>query len=367
MSCIKNLVIVLVLSLAILTGPYSTFAQVQPIATKTPSTGDSQQTSSPSAQIIERVIVPTEPINLTLSPIALTLETEPGVPVNSQIKIRNNSNQAESLKISIGTFTADETGARPLLRDPRLEDTFIPWLTLEKERFIINPGEWETIPLTFSPPSDASLSYYYTIIISRAQSAKLNPGETAVEGAPALLVLTTVHSPHARRQLTLEDFSVKFPVVEYLPQEFTFKIKNTGNVHLAPNGNVFVDGPGKKDIAVLLLNPNSASILPDSEREYTVVWDDGFPNYTTDPKLPDNEQKPKLSWDFSKANRFRIGKYTAHVLMVYDDGVRDIPIETSISFWVIPWKIILGGLLVLLLVGVGVRSVILSVVKKVKK
>lgn len=310
---------------------------------------------------------PKNPINITVSPISLILETDPGVPVTSQVRVRNNGTEAESLQLTVGTFTADETGLKPKLRDPRPEDTFLPWLKPDKTKVIVNPGEWETIPVVFSPPDDATLSYYYTIVFSRTKSAVVAPGETAVEGAPALLVLTTVRSPNAVRQLTLPELSLKSSIVEYLPQEFYVKIKNEGNVHIIPTGNIFIDSQNKKDLAILSINPNNGAVLPQTERIYTVKWDDGFPVFTTDPKIPENEQKPKAVWDFSKADRFRIGKYTAHVLLVYDDGRRDIPIESQITFWVLPWKIISVALVVVLLLGFGIRSIIISVIKKFSK
>jgi hypothetical protein len=39
-----------------------------------------------------------------------------------------------------------------------------------------------------------------------------------------------------------------------------------------------------------------------------------------------------------------MGKYTAHMLLVYDNGERDIPIEAAVSFWIVPWRLI-GGIL----------------------
>lgn len=339
--------------------------------------GYAQSSPSPSSQIensstatasAENTLPPpVDPINITISPISLVLETDPGVPVASQIRLRNNGTKPESLRASIGTFVADETGQRPRLRDAKPEDLFIPWLQLEKQFVVVNPGEWVTIPVTFSPPAEASLSYYYSVTFNRAKAPIANPGETIVEGAPAILVLTTVRSPNAIRELALSELKLQSSIVEYLPQKFEVKVKNNGNVHVAPTGNIFIDGQGKRDLAVLSLNPSNGAILPQTERVYTVEWNDGFPVYTLDPTLPDNSQDKKLRWDFSRVNKFRFGKYTANVLLVYDDGKKDIPIESTITFWVIPWKILGGVALVVTLLGFGVRSVIVSILKRFSK
>lgn len=173
------------------------------------------------------------PLNLSLTPVTLTLETAPGTPVTTPIRIRNNSQTAESLAISFGTFTADATGARPQLRDPLPSDQFMKWLSVDQPNFTLGANEWKTINVTFTPPPEAALTYYYTLIFNR-ESSGAAPGQTSIQGAPAMLVLTNVVSAHARRELQLSSFQATSPIVEFLPQSFTVTIKNSGNVHAAP-------------------------------------------------------------------------------------------------------------------------------------
>ena len=47
-------------------------------------------------------------------------------------------------------------------------------------------------------------------------------------------------------------------------------------------------------------------------------------------------------------SKFRIGSYTASLLAVYDNGKRDVPLEAHLSFWVFPWKIIVGVLIIII-------------------
>jgi hypothetical protein len=91
-------------------------------------------------------------------------------------------------------------------------------------------------------------------------------------------------------------------------------------------------------------------------RELTISWDDGFPKWVPS----DSTVEQELKWDFSQADRFRLGKYTAHLLMVYDNGERDIPIESYVSFWVIPWRVFLAILVgFLLTMGLGILLFVL--------
>jgi hypothetical protein len=34
--------------------------------------------------------------------------------------------------------------------------------------------------------------------------------------------------------------------------------------------------------------------------------------------------------------------------MVYDNGQRDVPIEATVSFWVIPWRVVGAGAVILI-------------------
>ncbi|MGB3073255.1 MAG: hypothetical protein WBB68_03290, partial [Candidatus Moraniibacteriota bacterium] len=52
----------------------------------------------------------------------------------------------------------------------------------------------------------------------------------------------------------------------------------------------------------------------------------------------------------------RFGKYTAKMLLVYDDGTRDIPIEGVVSFWVMPWRLIAGAVFISIFFLIGMKS-----------
>src|SRR5258708_1491568 len=252
---------------------------------------------------------PTTALDLTVSPITISLETDPGASVSSQIKIHNNGLNPEYLKLSVGKFTADSTGERPQLQDLKPEDEFGHWLNVSTDSFIVNANEWKTIPFTFSPPQSAAFSYFYTIVVSRQSETKPNgAGTVVVSGSPAVLVLATVRSPNAKRELQFVSLNTNGLFHEFLPVNFTLTVKNTGNVHLIPTGDIFIDGMGQKNIATIPLNPSGSSILPQTQREYRTTWSDGFPVYVEKEldgkKVKDGNNNPvyTLNWDFSKIN-----------------------------------------------------------------
>ncbi|MBX4197687.1 hypothetical protein KW801_04025, partial [Candidatus Saccharibacteria bacterium] len=54
----------------------------------------------------------------------------------------------------------------------------------------------------------------------------------------------------------------------------------------------------------------------------------------------------QLRWDFSKLPHLKFGHYTANLLAAYDNGQRDVPLEASVSFWVVPWRLIIMVILI---------------------
>lgn len=335
----KYLKLLLVVVAVFLFGKRSVFAVEEASSSDKPEPEITIVVTPPPAAI--------QPIDLTISPITLNLLANPGEEVTSSMKVFNNSSEKEYLEIKLAKFSADKSGSRPQIREFDFTDEYQNWLTFERDTFVVNPREWQTINLKFSPPQNAALSYYYAIIVKRQVDTTDENATTVVTGAPAILVLANVFSPNAIQELQLVDFRVK-KFYEYLPVEFEIDIRNTGNIHLNPLGNVFIDKGNKKDIALLSINKGSGLVLPDSQRTYKAQWTQGFPVY--EPVLENGVEKKdkngdpvyKLNWDLSKIKDLRFGKYTANLLLVYDNGERDIPIESVVSFWVFPWRLVLA-------------------------
>lgn len=333
------------------------------------------QTPSPSPEPLLPPEPPSAGINLTLSPVFINLATNPGEPVSSQIKITNNNNFTEFLQLDLAKFEAAAGGERPQLLDidpSNPEDEFVNWISFSEDQFTVDPLQTKTIRFTISPPSEAALGYYYATIVNRIQEREPGARQTVVTGAPAVLTLLEVRSPQAKRELQLLDFKTDRLFYEYLPVEFQIKLKNTGNIHIVPAGDVFIDWGSRKDVAVLLANEKRSNILPQSERILTASWDDGFavrvPKIKDDKIVTDDQGRTvyETRYDLTKAHKFRIGKYTAHLLMVYDSGERDIPLEAAVSFWVVPWKILGILTVVILLALIGLKNTIITNVRRVK-
>lgn len=318
-----------------------------------------------------RLRAQTGDFNLVSSPLPVILTANPGETVSADLRVKNGGSQTERLKVTLFKFKVDENGSVQLLNREE-GDHYFDWVTLNPMEFSAAPNEWKTVKMTVAVPKEAALGYYYAVGFSRAAEAQTVPGAATLQGQLITFVLLEAKVPYAKRELKVSEFTADKSMYEFLPALFKVKVNNTGNLHVSPKGDIFVHR-GKSQVAALKINPNQGNVLPKSSRTFSVEWSDGFPVYQKKEEdgkaaLDKNGQQVKaLKWDFSKASSLRIGKYTAKMVLVYDDGQRDVPIQGEVSFWVVPWRLLLGLLVVTILVGIGLWTTGRNLWRKLKR
>lgn len=305
---------------------------------------------------------------LQVAPSPLVASVSPGADTTLELSIRNTSTSKQSLKMGLSSFSVDEnSGEVKLGTDEPAEVKDL--VSFSEPEFDLAAGEMMTQKITIKVPEDAAFTYTFATTISRKDAVKPSGSTTAIQGSVAVFTLLGVDKPGAERKFELSELMSAKRVYEYLPANFSVKLKNTGNTLVQPKGNIYIQR-GSNDqnpVSVIPLNPNNGYILPATNRVLQTDWSDGFPRYENVPDGDTGQTKRKLVWDWSKLSQIRIGKYTAKVVAVYDDGQRDVPVVAEVSFWVMPWRIIGVLLLVLLVFVVGVVTMIRKSTKLVKK
>lgn len=285
-------------------------------------------------------------LNITTSPLPIGLNAKPGETVTTELRIKNSGAKTEILKVGLMKFTAFGEEGKPQLQDREVGDDYFDWVTFSETEFAAEPGEWRALKMIVAVPDSAAFGYYYAVTFSRANPDR--PGDeraTAITGGTATLVLLEVESPNAKRELKLSEFQVSKRTYEFLPADFSVKLANSGNVHVAPTGTIYIRR-GSKQIDTISVNEAKGNILPNSGRIFGAQWTAGFPVYENKEQngtvvLNNGRPEQVLSWKLNQLKNIRFGKYTAYLTLVYDDGKRDIPLEASVEFWVIPWRAML--------------------------
>jgi hypothetical protein len=287
--------------------------------------------------------------NLTASPLPINLITKPGGSVSTPLRVQNTGTETVKVKVSLLKFKANGTSGKPEILDPSPGDDYIKWVSFSETSFQAEPNVWHTVNMTIKAPKEAAFGYYYAVIFSQddtKQRVVSDKQHNTINGAVATLVLLDVNAPGEKRELSVTKFMSQKRFYEYLPASFTITVHNSGNVHAAPSGDVFISRNHKDTLAALQINAAQGNILPGTSREFTVQWDDGFPRYQTKrvngQVVTGSDGKPQqqLNWKGTNLGKLRIGKYYAHLVLVYNDGTRDIPVEGELSFWVIPWRLL---------------------------
>jgi hypothetical protein len=296
--------------------------------------------------------------DLTTSPLPIDLAALPGHVVTTDLRVQNSSIKPAVIKVSLLKFTASGERGNPQLLPRGPADDYFDWVSFSKNSFPALPGEWTDIKMTIKVPPSGAFGYYYAVVFSNANAApRPTLDATSLNGAVATLVLLDVNAPGERRSFKVTDFSASRKFYEFLPATFSIKLHNDGNIHGKPSGSIFIT-KGGHNVATLDVNPVGGNVLPSSNRIFSVSWSDGFPVYKTKMSngqiVSNKNSQPvqQLQWNFSRLSKLRFGHYNAHLVLTYDNGTRDIPIDASVSFWVIPWRLV--GIVV------GIISLILA-------
>lgn len=312
----------------------------------------------------------TQGVDLTISPPVIELNVKPGEKIKEKFRIRNNLGSPVNLGVSIKKLSSDNVSGEPVPAESAPSDDFISWLNLDSSNFAVLPKEWKEVNFTIDVPKTAAYGYYYVLRIGPSEDPKLTSTGAKIKGEVLVIVLLNVKKDGAIAKGKIVEFKPNTLIGEYLPVDFNVKVKNQGNVHIKPRGNIFIRSFHQQDVAILDVNSGLSTVLPGGTRTFTTSWVDGFivrvPIVENDkPKLDRNgNPQTKIQINWNKLTHFRIGKYTASILMVYDDGTRDATMESSATFWLIPYTAIAIITVSLVLIIVIIRFLLKAYVSK---
>jgi hypothetical protein len=296
--------------------------------------------------------------DLAVSPATFDLTAKPGDRITQKFRIRNNSDAPVNLDIKLNKLEINPDSHQPVPTPIEADDPFASWIHLDVASVSAKPKEWTDVQYEINVPSNAAFGYYYAFRISPSKDEADSGIGTQVRTEVVLPLLLTVGNQAMNAKGQIDDFSTKQNLYQFMPVNFETTVSNVGNVYIHPKGNIFIESGGK-DVAVLEVNPQSGAVLPGASKKFESNWTGGFFEYQPviedgQPKMDDkgNQVKSfKINWN--KVTDLRIGKYVANLVLVYDDGHKDVSLQSSVSFWVIPYVpilIILGIILLMFLI-----------------
>lgn len=269
---------------------------------------------------------------LEIGPPVLNLSGNPGQVVTANINIRDIAATNLLVKSQINDFIANGEDGTPKILLGENETSafsFKSWLT-PLPQMTLKPQEVRTIKITITIPQNAAPGGYYGIIRFTGTPPELEGTGVSLSASLGSLVFLTVNG-HAKEGMSIEEFvatkdgETAGSIFESAPVVFKERLKNSGNIHEKPTGLVTIKDMFGNTIVTLGVNQPVKDILPDSTRNFLSSLDSS-----------------------NIGNKLLFGRYTAELSVQYGtDPKNQKTITSTITFWVIPYTLILaivGGL-----------------------
>lgn len=281
----------------------------------------------------------TENIGIQISAPVYNFGIDPGDSAQEIVKVRNVSTTSQTFYPEVFDFRPiGETGAPEFLINKN-EDNYTysltSWISISKEAITLKPNESAALNFTINVPKDAEPGGRYAGILFGTVPPKIEGTAIAVSNKVGSLILVRVNGD-AKESAFIKEFSANGSFFETPPVDFIARIENTGTIHVRPKGIITIKDTFGRKIDTLNVNDKDGAVLPESIRKF-------------------DKGNSDLTWN---PGGFTIGKYTATLLLNYGDPSKQL--TQTVSFWVIPWKI-------LIVVGVGALILILLLILIIKR
>jgi len=262
---------------------------------------------------------------IKISPVRIGDLVDPGQTLTKLVEVTNQSNSSREIFTFLRDFKAEGEGGQATLLEPGSEEgSFLAsWIDTATSGIMFAPGETKELPVFINVPEEAGPGGYYGAVVfgtlppefnqdSEDRGAGMSIGQQA-----ATLILLRVKGD-ADERADIREFSTDKQYYN-TPFEinFTTRIENKGNVHMAPVGTISIKNQFGKTVEEIIFNEKISNVLPKTFRKFQHSW----------------------SGDMA------FGKYSANLVLTYGTptnlGGQGMQSLVAVrTFWILPWKII---------------------------
>lgn len=301
---------------------------------------------------------------LTLIPPSFELQVDPGQSTELEVKLFNETQKAAQLYTEVANFTASGETGQPAFDFDNPSD-LKSWFEVETGPFMLNPGERKEINIKINVPQDAEAGGHYAALFFSTKPPELKEtGKIAIGTKIGTLFLLKVNGDVVEAG-KIKEFTTDKNVYNRLPTDLALRFENTGSIHLRPQGTITITNIFNSVKTKIAVNSGKGATLPKQIRKYDMIWEKGIVS----------EVNGNVIADFftelgNEYNNFTFGKYTANLTITYGAN-NDLQDTATVSFWVLPWRIL--TLVLIILVVLVVLFIILIkrynawIIKRAKK
>lgn len=244
--------------------------------------------------------------------------TQDNKPITETVTLDNKTNQTQTIRVDIKNFTpsGEEGGVSLTTEDTTF--SLAKWITVTPSLTTIPANGSKDFTFTIIPPANAEPGGHFGSIVFATippTNVKGNVGASLSEEV-ASLVLFKVPG-NAEEKAFLDSFVTEKNFYEFGPVTFIYRVKNVGQVHIAPVGQIIVKGTFG-DTYYVPLDPRN--VLPNSIRKIPSIF----------------------------GKKLLIGHYSAKLIATY--GVKNEQLNGYTEFYAFPvqYGLIVGVVLLIL-------------------
>jgi len=263
---------------------------------------------------------------MQLSPPSVELNAARGNTYTIKINVLNPTASDLMYSSSVEDFgaPADESGTPTPILDSKLPATASvrTWISAVPV-FTLRGGKSIDITAQITIPNNAEPGGHYGILRFSGVAPQVEGTGVGLTASAGVLILIRVDGAITEKADLASFYTSptqngkQSSFFENAPVWFIVRVKNEGNIHVKPVGNIEIRDMFGGLVKNLPVNNDKSNVLPSSIRRF-------------------DEAQYNNPW--------MVGLYTANLTLGY--GTNGQAITNTISFWVIPYKIILAALLI---------------------
>lgn len=311
----------------IATGNVSAQTDVATTSTSTPFVA----TAAESWYEIERIEGDIDVGDFVVGPGKTEIAINPGESIIQEITVTNRISELRTFRLTVDDITgsADGSSAVSLTDGARGPYSIRDYISFPEDSITLGLGERARIPVKITIPADAEPGGLYgSVLVSTERipdASDVNTPRSPVVARIGSLFFVTVKGDVERGGITtgIQTLDNKW-WYEKGPINLGVTFENTGSVHLNPYGELSITNMFGEEVGFVELEP--WFVLPKSLRTRDIAWE----------------------------REFLLGRYT--VTARINRGYEDVVDEVTTTFWVLPWKIVLGIFAVLFLLIFAFRT-----------
>ncbi len=269
----------------------------------------------------------------------------PGEQKTVNIIVTNRMGEDKVFQLEVEDFTGSKNVEQTviLLGDDKGPYSLKDYLSFAEPKFDLKNGERATIPVTISIPHDAEPGGLYgSVLVSVVSNSVEDGANSGARGGSVIISrIGTLFFVQVPGDVAVEGKLKEFQIARQKkvfsegPIDFQLFYENTGSINVNPYGEIVIENILGDEVGFIEIEPWFA--MPNSLRLREVSWDRGI----------------------------LFGRYTATARI--NRGYDDIIDTKMLSFYVLPWKIMLGGFAVIVVLFLFVRWFISRFEFKVRK